>query len=280
MKLSKYILVHGPDSQLSAHSKRMVQVAHSKPTVLVSDKTVKPLRTVPKTSGRLVTEARPVTVGVWDLGAWLGGLIRIVEAVNRAQKTFVFFEVKASVPVGLERHAKAILSWFDDLEQTLTEDRKLQMEHQLDRNVIANDFFEFGEKIRVDLGIDFIVGITSAMVAGYEDGSVYWNHFSTFSNRTILASTYDLRKFAATSARPFETFLAGLIIAQILVAKFYPHLGFHDDRGCLFDYNADRVSMATKISNIQIEPACMRAIDLRYRPAVESLLNLLRNWKD
>lgn len=261
MKPSKYILVHGPHAQNSL--KRVLQ--SQRPAGFLASIMF---------SGQGVGGPAPISIGIWDLGAWLGGLIRLVETLNSTQRTFVFFEVKAAVPSGLISRPERIMSWLRDaLGREVTPSEK----ESLQNNLIANDYFAMAEVIRCDLGIDYLVGITPSMVAGENEGSYYLNHFSTFEGQLILASTYELREFAERTGRSFESFLAVVIVAQVLVARFYPDLGFHmEDRGCLFDYNEDRVSIQRKVQNPLIEQACMRAISPPYHPAVESLVKALR----
>ncbi len=120
-----------------------------------------------------------------------------------------------------------------------------------------------------------MIGITPSMVAWNEPGQgVTWNLFSAFSRRTIIASTYQLRDFAAETKRPFEEFLGAILVAQLFVAKFYPKVGFHDDNGCLFDYCDDRVSIKKQVEDLKIEPGCLRAIGPQFRPAARRLLTL------
>jgi len=215
---------------------------------------------------------KPFTIGLWDLGAWLGGLTRLIEAMNAVQNSFVFFEVKGTVPAGLISQPQRVIPWLRDcLGRSLTSEE----EHDIKQNLIANDYFGLAEAIRSDFQIDLLVGIAPSMVAGNDEEEVYWNHFSTFYKATALVSTHDLREYAERTGRPFETFLACLIIAQVLVALFYPKLGFHDDRGCLFDYNADRVSLMKKGRDLRIEEECQNSIPKSYRPAAQVLMRFL-----
>jgi hypothetical protein len=283
MKPSKYTLVYSAEA-LDDAIKLVQQLTHPKLAALASafDTAVEFLsREFTDNAATPASRPLPITIGLWDLGAWLGGLHRIVEAMNDAQGVFIFFEVKASVPVGLAKAREVVETRFatEAPGMTLNADDRHAMKQELDANVIANDFFELAEPIRKDLGIDFIVGITPSMIAGYQGKKVYWNRISTFADHTILVSTYQLREFAEETGRPFEAFIAGIIIAQMLVAKFTPDLAFHDNRGCMFDYNADRVSIMEKAHDLKIEPDCMEAIDATYRPAVQALVGLLRNFK-
>ena len=217
-------------------------------------------------------------VGLWDLGAWLGTVNRrLVDRFNQAQDELVFYEVVAAVPVGLSSSPQRVASWFEeDVFEKLTKDDL----SNIAENVIANEFFTAAESVRADLGVDYLVGITPSMVAGADEEGAYWNHFSTFEERLVLASTYQLREFARESGVAFEFFLGGIIVAQVLVAMCYPKLNFHPDRDCLFDYRADRVSLARSAENVSIEPTCLRAIKPRYRKPAEALLAAVKSFGD
>lgn len=118
------------------------------------------------------------------------------------------------------------------------------------------------------------------MVAVEIDGKHYWNHFSTFEGRTILASSYQLREFAQSAERPFEAFLVKIITSQVLVAMFFPRLGFHADRGCMFDYDARRTTLIDKVVNPKIEQECLDRIEPQYRAAALSFVDFLLSFRD
>jgi hypothetical protein len=230
-----------------------------------------PLNSKPKQRG----VAKLERVGVWDLGAWLGGLPRFLERCNEAQTKFVFYSVKATVPAGTVRRPEGIAAWH--LASTGARITAVDRQELAD-NIIADDFFPLADVVRKDLGLDYIVGVTPSMIAGTDDGAVYWNHFSTHAHRTILVSTYDLRDFAKATNRPFEVYLGSLVLAQLMVAC-NSRLEFHDDRGCLLDYNKSRVSIQATVANMHIEPACLDRIAPRYRVAATALTEALRTWE-
>lgn len=217
---------------------------------------------------------KAVTIGIWDLGAWLGGLSSLIQEINSTQMAFIFFEIKAAVAVGLISRPKLMISWL-----TNALNRKLEQEEIRDikNNLIADDFFMIAESIRRDLNIDYILGITPSMVAGLDEDEVYWNHFSTFSKRTILASSYQLREYADETGLPFNAFLVCIIYPQLLTAMFYPDLGFHPDNNCLFDYDSSRSTIKNKVKNPTIEKSCMNLIRKPYRQATKDILNFIKN---
>ncbi len=228
-------------------------------------------------------EVAHVKVGIWSLGAWLGSLTELIAALNGAQSTFVFYEVEAAVPSGLVSRPERMTAWLaeafgddpdDDAKRKMAKARK-----DIQDNLIAHDFFGLGDRVRTDFGLDYLIGITPSMVAGIEDGRYYWNHFSTFEGRTVLASSYELHQFARASKLPFDAFLSKIIVSQLLVAMFWPKLSFHNDTGCLFDYDASRVSLIDKVRAPKIDPACHKKIPPEYHSAVDALVNLLDQFR-
>lgn len=207
-------------------------------------------------------------VGVLDLAAWVSGLPNLLERLNAAQPQFTFFEVQAPLPAGLRKTA----SWYEkEMAFKLgPKDRK-----ELERQFYANDFFKAGENLRKHFGLDFLVGITPAMIAGIADGELYWNHFSSSKGPVLLISTAELREFSGRAERPFEAFVGHLLTAQLLVAM-NSRLAFHEDRGCLFDYNQSRVSIIKGVANPAIEPECLQRIDPKNRDAARAFVNVLR----
>lgn len=215
-------------------------------------------------------------IGIWDLGAWLGNLSELIEGFNSVQSSLVFFEVLATVPSGMISTPQRMIGWA---EEKLDAKLKAGEKRELVNNLVFEDFTELANVIRKDLKLDLIVGVTPSMIAGEEaNGSIYWNFFSTFDKKCVLASSYDLRRYGKETGIPYEAFLGGIICAQTLVALFYPKFGFHDNTGCLFDFNEDRESIKDKAKDLKIEPACEKLIPKAYRAAAMSLVEYLRTY--
>ncbi|HLO18171.1 MAG TPA: hypothetical protein VK206_25290 [Anaerolineales bacterium] len=287
MKSEQFVLIHAPDTLKSAaklvrqvknqtniSGKRKnegisgVRLKRQASSTLVESNTAKsPIVKVPGKK-----KVRPITVGLWDLGAWIGGLGRLIEGMNRSQKTFVLFEVKATVPPGVIKQSQgAILK----LEKFLGFKLSAEQGAAVGNNFFAADYYALAEPIRNDLKIDYLVGITPSMIADTHDSVAVWNLFSTFDKHLILVSSYQLRDFAEQTTQPFEAFLATIITAQIFVAKFFPKLGFHSDTGCLFDYNEDRVSIINKVLSPVIEESCIAKIPSPYDSAAQALVKFI-----
>jgi hypothetical protein len=212
------------------------------------------------------------TVGILDLGAWLSGLPVVLDKLNSAQALVTFFEVQAPIPAGMIKSEKPIVEWATKEHGiSLTKKERADMAH----NILADEFFRAGKDIRKNLGLNYLAGLTPAMIAGSNAHEVYWNHFSSGRGAMLLISTADLRDFASQADRSFESAVACLLVGQLL-AEMTPKLSFHADRGCLFDYNADRKSLVATLRDPVIEPGCLDKMEPKVRTAAESLVAALK----
>jgi hypothetical protein len=229
----------------------------------------------PRGSARGIAAASSESVGIWSLDAWLGSLDGMLQKLNDAQDAFVFHTVEAAVPSGLISRPQRMVQWL--ARNTSSSPTKTQLDHIVD-NVVDREFFDVANGIRVKLGLKWIVGVTGSMVAGDDGSEVYWNHFSSSYRRMVLASTYDLHEFAKSSRQPFEAFLVTLIVTQLLVAAS-PHLDFHRNRGCLFDYDQERVTLIDKINKPHVSSTCLRRIPPHYRSAATGLIDVINSYR-
>jgi hypothetical protein len=268
---SRYVLTHSNDGIAQAKE----EIAQAKSTAgdqsaleAFGAKQVRAPRTHTQSVPRL-------TVGIWSLEAWLADLGGLIEGLNRAQSTFVFYEVDAAVPAGLISRPERVSAWYK--EESGRKPGKGVREH-LEDNLIADDFFGLAERIRTDLNLDYIIGVTPSMVADSDAERLYWNLFSSFDGHAVLASSYQLHQFARDTGWPLEAFLGKVIVSQLLVAVMWPKLGFHDDTGCLFDYDESRISLKDKVTDPHIEAGCLKKIKPAYRPAALAFVDLLRSY--
>jgi hypothetical protein len=144
-------------------------------------------------------------------------------------------------------------------------------------NVFANDFFQQSKTVREDLGVDYLAGITPSMIAFEDKTTVYWNYFCISKRELILVSSYDVRRYAREASRPFEVGLAALFVAQVL-SELNPRVEFHDDRGCLFDFNSSRESLVDSLKELRIEPTCLKKMLAAYRTPAEALVDAMRSY--
>jgi hypothetical protein len=213
-----------------------------------------------------------ITVAIWDLGARVGQLPQLIYQMNAVQSSFTFFSVQAAIPAGpLTRSTNA-----DWVRQYTARLNKSEL-NEIASNVFADSFFKPAQTVRQELGVDYLVGITPSLVAVEEDDVLYWNYFSTSSGRLMLASSYDLRRYARVAGRSFEVAVA-IVVLGILIATVNPRSVFHEDTGCLFDFNGNRDSIVEVIRMPQIEPVCLKRIKEKYRAAAAALMELLRNY--
>jgi len=299
MSKSTHILVHNRDVIVDARMRILVTLKPKPPrnvdsSNIVSTKSdrarLNDAKKPNKTSGRrigqkedelnskkdrvsvnIISKPNSLTIGIWDMGAWTGMLTDVLEKVNNGQDVFKFYEVKAAEPVGLISHPDQIVQWF---KKKLGKNFKSANTKELKNNLIANEFFPIGAKVMRDIGLDLLVGITPSMVAGEDDGEIYWNHFTTDGMGTALVSSYQLREYSKEAKRPFESSLMILIFTQMLACHI-PAIKYHPDTGCLFDYDSSRTGIIDKIRAPYIESSCMKLIPKKYRAAVTIILSTI-----
>lgn len=219
---------------------------------------------------------RPTTLGIWDVGARVGLLPEVIQRLNDAQNQFLFFEIAAIVPAGLISQPARILAWS---RERMGRDRA----EKISKNVIAEDFFERARIVRESTRVDYLVGLTSSMVAFEEGLSAHWDYFATHEpreGRLILVSTYELARFAREAGRRFEMAVASVLISVFLVARYrrVSGLDFHEDRGCLFDFNQERSTIVESFRRCAIEPACLGRIPEADRRSVADLVLELEKY--
>jgi hypothetical protein len=234
-------------------------------------KSIQSLRTVVEDLQR---SKSVITVALWDLGAHVGLLSEVIDLLNQSQPVFTFFNLQAPVPAGLVIQAENFAAWA---RRRIGKKVDAKANQVFQNNLMSNDFYEYAQIVHRKLGVDYLAGITPYMVAGEEDGKLFWNHFSDSKKRIILTSAYDLREYASQAGRPFEVAVVGVVLAQLL-AEINKRVEFHEDRGCIFDYNADRVSIVESLTKAEIEPECLNAIDAKHRPAVQNMLAALKSY--
>lgn len=214
-------------------------------------------------------------VGVLDMGAWIGKLPSLIESINGAQSLFTLFEVQAALPAGLRRTPDGLVKWLEQESGervSRSERNSIAGDH-----VLVDEFLVAADATRKFLSLDYLIGVTPAFVAGVDD-EFYWNHFSAHEGRCILVSVADVRKFALEAGRPFEVGVAVLIVTAILVATTAA-LEFHDDTGCVFDYNESRVSLVETIRELQIDDQCKKRLKRREFEALLEIIQALKKQK-
>src|SRR5262245_38479252 len=106
------------------------------------------------------------TVGILDLGAWVPRLPALVASFNSAQSIFFFLEVQAPVPSGLIKTDRGLVNWAKSRGWTFSSTERKELE----KNMLADSYFRAARDIRKSLGLHFIAGLTSALIAGTRGG--------------------------------------------------------------------------------------------------------------
>ena len=111
---------------------------------------------------------RPKTVGIWDLGAGLAYLYPLVERMNVREDRLLFFEVVASVPLGIEANPERIETLLRRRNYKVTE--KIRKDMPL--NILAGDLFLRAREIRKRFALDYLIGVVRPMIFDDYNGGV------------------------------------------------------------------------------------------------------------
>src|SRR3954447_13481785 len=162
MKLPPFTLVHTPEGPQSGSARDKLRA-----TLAASlDSGVLGKASLERVDKELNRSGKVETAGIWDLGAWVGGLPGVVEAMNKAQPELVIFEVQAAVPAGLVSQPDRIAQWAEErLARKLRRSERAEMQTA----IIDAELFPFAEQVRKDVGVDYLVALTSDSIAGELD---------------------------------------------------------------------------------------------------------------
>jgi hypothetical protein len=300
MKLPPFTLVHNPRVQkrtlAEAFStlkqrvpKLVTDLEHIRPQLTASVLASVLFRAVPGGSAisstlealklvkhEMTRAKKVVAVGIWDLETRAGNVPELLEALNTAQPMFTFFEVQAAIPSGIVSQRQKIVAWAESRlgRKLLSKDIE-----QISQNIISDEIIPRADKIRRDLGLDYLVAITPYMIAGEDGDEIYWNHFSMAQGHVSMVSTAQLREMAQSVDRPFEAAVAVLIVSSLLVG-LNADLGFHPDSGCLFDYNGARHTLTNTIAKPRIEGDCLKLVKPRFKEAASALVEAVARYGD
>jgi hypothetical protein len=275
MKLPPFTLVHspaGPKSR-SARDKLLSTLSASRESGALKKSALE------RVDRELNRAAKVETAGIWDLGAWVGGLPRIVEAMNKAQPELVIFEVQAAVPAGLVSRPERIAAWAEEvLARKLRPTERAEMQS----SILDVELLPIAERVRKEVGVDYLVALTAEPIAGAVDDehdglTVFTDLFAAADGRVSIASTAGLREFAADAGRPFEH-AAAFVFLGALLASMNPKLETHDDTGCLMDFNYDRAGIVPALRKPALDQQCVDKIKPAYRDMAMKLIRVLDRY--
>lgn len=221
-------------------------------------------------------------VAVWDLGARVGHLQKVLELLNEAQQAFEFYSLLAPLPSGLESQRTKVLAWAK--KHIRAQGGRLTKSTAKDihnKTIIDADFYRIARTVRGNISPrpDILAGLTPVWIAGIEnDSRPCFDFFSSSSSKMVLVSTTDIRKISEKTNRPFEIAVAVLVISQVFVAA-NPALQFHSERGCLFDEEDDRFRFARTLRKLRVEDRCLRLMRVDHRAAIQHMIEALERYR-
>jgi hypothetical protein len=175
-------------------------------------------------------ESTRVSVGIWDMNTSAGSLPKLLEVVEDKQSYFSFFNVVAPFQTGLTLPGPQVAAEW----AARTGDR--MPKESAAENVSAIRLFHAAEPVLKQLQIDWLVVVVASMISDARTRKdALYNLFSTTKGKTVLVSTYDLRRYAAEGGRPFEVALLGCAVSG-LVSAMVPEVQYQDkSTGSIFD---------------------------------------------
>jgi len=129
------------------------------------------------------------------------------------------------------------------------------------------------------LPIDWMVVVVEPMISDTTDPEDQWhNLFLSMSVRTVLVSTFDLRRYASEGRRPFECALFGVALAGLL-SGMVRGVGFEAGVGGIFDFCTNRDGIVEAIRHPHIDAATRELIPRKLLEPTDAILNFLTQYR-
>jgi hypothetical protein len=262
MDLSPFTLVRSRRSEASGAAPEMRPEASEIAKTKLGSKLISSLAGRQQALDEVVRRSESVseTVGIWDLGAWVGELPQIIEAMNDAQEQLRFFDVHAAVPASITSSKRRVVEWA---EATLGKHLSARQKEYITDAIIDVEFFDLAEPVRQDLGVDYLIAVSPDAIAGEEKDQeghvVHSDFFCSAQDRTSVVSTVGLRELADKADRTFG-FAVGFVIASVIFSTLNgSRVDYHKkDQQCLMDYNYHRENIADRLAKPTICDDCLR----------------------
>ncbi|HEY4678947.1 MAG TPA: hypothetical protein VIJ01_17405, partial [Candidatus Angelobacter sp.] len=210
-------------------------------------------RTRPSNSNEKV-----IKVAIIDVDAKVGFLPDLAQRVNSAQDYYNVEIAYIPVPSGYVRTDMGggnLQTFVPRLHETL-------------------------KSLPKQLRVDFVCAITQNLIAGLENGSEFWNYFTSpvgASNQVFVISTFGMRRYALEAKVSFAKAVFRLCLSMLLALDSRWNLGFHHDTaGCLFDFCQERDDMVVGLKRMKFDhQSCRPQIkDSRQLNAIDTFLAL------
>ncbi|WP_448102317.1 hypothetical protein [Luteibacter jiangsuensis] len=230
-----------------------------------------------KAAKRAISGTPVATIGILDLGAWVSRIPKLLRVMNASQDRLIFLELQTPVPAGLIKTKQPLMLWAaEQLGRSLTPSEK----KDLMRNMLANEFYYFADAVRLQNKLDVLIGLTSAMIAFTDEDGPKWNYYAAGEEQVSLVSTCDLREFSEMAGRPYEAAIGMLVATQVFALR--NGMQYHDEtRGCIFDFNENRIDLVKSIRGMQIDADCINHFkDKDEAKVARDLISSLARMKD
>lgn len=207
-------------------------------------------------------------VGMLDLGAWISKLQALIVLLNKGQTMCTLFEVQVPVPGGLIKTERGFFEWAQSRLGPQSDPREFE---EVPRQMIADDFFKLGNNARTALGLDVLVGLTSAGIADVEGSTVRHSQRVASADGLLLLSIAGLRTLSDEAKRPYEAAI-GMLLLRMLIG---PARAGHS-RDCAMSSSMDMYHLRSALGKMSTCPACVGLLRPDQLHQVDSALKMLR----
>jgi hypothetical protein len=217
----------------------------------------------------LSARPRVLRVGMLDLGAWMAKLQDLIVLLNKGQNMCSLFEVQVPVPGGLIKTERGFYEWAQTKIGPQADPREYG---EVPRQMIADEFFKLGRTARQALGLDVLVGLTSAGIAGVDDTKVHYGHRVASAEGLVLLSIAGLRTLSEEAGRRYEA-AVGMMLLRKLIA---PGRADGHAQDCAMSDCVDLAHLRAALSKMDTCPECARLLEPAQFEQAASALKLLR----
>jgi len=208
-----------------------------------------------------IAKLAKVKVALIDLDAKVGFLPDLVNVANNSQSYYSFQVTYMPLPSGVIRN---------DFDNGMAPP-------QIYLPRLEESFLNISQ----DLKVDKVCCLTACLIAGKENGSTYWNHFSAPLNsnhNVFVISSYDMRSYGRKANVPFSKVMLYICLSMLLATDERWNVVYHEQTaGCLLDYCKNRADIVAGLKKMTFShESCRRLItdDMQLK-AIDELLNVV-----
>jgi hypothetical protein len=193
----------------------------------------------------------------------------LIVLLNKGQTICSLFEVQVPIPGGLIKTERGFYEWA----QTKIGPQADPHEYgEVPRQMIADEFFKLGHTARQALGLDVLIGLTGAGIAGVDGTKIYYGRRVASAEGLVLLSIAGLRTLSEEAGRRYEAAVGMMLLRKLITPA--PAAGHAQD--CAMGDCVDLPYLRAALSKMDTCSACARLFEPAQFEQATSALKLLR----